>query len=296
VGEPEPAPEEQAPEVELERFDDALARLRAAADDPDFGESDRPDRAKSPNLTPGAASLPWLREAFARLVAADPASAGELLVALLPAQGAAWSEPIAYDLVLAPDGIVRVTSAGDGADAQIQRAATPRVLDRVAFRASGDHGQLARLIVAGSFRRRVMRRGLARVEGARAALAAPAAILDAPLDLAELHAAGVRLEPRLAFSLVASMVRPSWTAGERFSIAHDAGSRGSALTYLHVRGGEPLTVTDTPPLGPVATTVSCGVDRLLAVLAGDASADVGVSGDPGPLLALLGWLERAQHG
>jgi hypothetical protein len=293
---PESVPDAPAPPVELERFDDALVRLRAAAGDPNFGESDRPDRTESPNLAPGTASLPWLREAFARLIAGDPAIAGELLVALLPAQGAAWSEPIAYDLVLAPDSVVRVTSAGGGADAEIERAATPRALERVAFRASGDHAQLARLIVAGAFRRRIMRRGLARVEGARTALTAPAAILDAPLGLPGLYATGVRLEPRLAFRLVASMVRPSWTTGERFSIAHAAGSGEGALTYLHVRGGEPLTVTHTPPLGPVATTVSCRADQLLAVLAGDASADVSVSGEPGPLVALLGWLERAQNG
>ncbi len=144
----------------------------------------------------------WLREAFAELVARDPDSAGELFVALLPAQGTAWSDPIAYDIVLAPDDVVRLTSAGGGASPEIERAETPRDLGEVAFRATGGPAEVARLIAAGPFRRRFRRRGLARVEGARREVAAPAAILDTRLDLEQLQAAGVRLEPRVAAELV----------------------------------------------------------------------------------------------
>ena len=77
----------------------------------------------------------------------------------------------------------------------------------VAFRATGGVAQLARLIVASPFRRRFLRRGLARVEGDREAVAAAAAILDMQLDFGQLPTAGVRLEPRLALELAASMVR-----------------------------------------------------------------------------------------
>jgi TolA-binding protein len=208
-----------APEVAIERFDDALARLRAAAEP---HAEDAPVQPPEPAAgRSDAATTRWLREAFTRLLAADPATAGELLVALLAAQGTAWPDPIAYDFVLAPDDVIRVTSTGGGgARAVVEHSTTPRALEEVAFRASGDHAQLARLIVAGPFRRRMMRRGLARVEGARSALAAPEAILDTQLGVAE----------------------------------------------------------------------------LLAVLAGEGSADVSISGEPGPLVALLGWLGRAQHG
>ena len=199
-GGPEPEPE-LGEEVELERFDAALARLRAAAGEPDFGDSLPPDGSESP-IPAAAATRPWLREAFAELVARDPDSAGELLVALLPAQGTAWSDPIAYDIVLAPDDVVRLTSAGGGARPEIERAEAPRDLGVVAFRATGGPAELALLIAAGPFRRRFRRRGLARVEGARRAVAAPAAILDTRLDLEQLQAAGVRLEPRLAAELV----------------------------------------------------------------------------------------------
>jgi TolA-binding protein len=195
--EPEPEP---GGDVELERFDAALARLRAAAGEPSSGDSVPLDGTEPPIPAAGA-TRPWLRAAFADLIARDPDTAGELFVALLPAQGAAWSDPIAYDLVLAPGDVVRLTSAGGGARPEIERAEAPRDLKEVAFRATGGPAELALLIAAGPFRRRFRRRGLARVDGGRRAVAAPAAILDTRLDLGQLQAAGVRLEPRLAAEL-----------------------------------------------------------------------------------------------
>lgn len=293
---------ERDPGIELERFDAALARLRAEAGEPNFDDLRPPGGRQSPMPDDpsiaegaGAATRPWLREAFAMLVGREPATAGELVVGLLPAQGAVWAEAIAYDIVLAPEDVVRVTNAGGGAHTELERTSSARDLGQVAVRISGETAELARLMIAGRLRRRILRRGLARVQGDRAALAAPAAILDTRLDLAQLQAAGVRLDPRLALALIASMVRPSWTIGERFSIAHQPRGPGSA-TYLHVRNGDPLAITDDPPLGPVATTVSSPADELLAVLAGGTDVDANVSGDPTPMLALIGWIERAQRG
>jgi hypothetical protein len=293
---------ERDPGIELERFDAALARLRAEAGEPNFDDLHPPGERESPMPDgpsiaeeAGDATRPWLREAFVMLVGREPATAGELLVGLLPAQGAVRAEAIAYDIVLAPEDVVRVTNAGGGAPTELERTSSARDLGQVAARISGETAELARLMIAGPFRRRILRRGLARVQGDRAALAAPAAILDTRLDLAQLQAAGVRLHPRLALALIASMVRPSWTIGERFSIAHQPRGPGSA-TYLHVRNGDPLAITDDPPLGPVATTVSSPAEELLAVLAGGTDVDANVSGDPTPLLALIGWIERAQRG
>ena len=242
-GGPEPEPE-LGEEVELERFDAALARLRAAAGEPDFGDSLPHDGSESP-IPAAAATHRWLREVFAELVARPPDSAGELLVALLPAQGTAWSNPIAYDIVLAPDDVVRLTSAGGGARPEIERAEAPRDLGVVAFGATGGPAELALLIAAGPFRRRFRRRGLARVEGARRAVAAPAAILDTRLDLEQLQAAGVRFEPRLAAELVDRGERPSAdsrTAGaHRYIHPHGAADRASRRVPVDGVRGDPDT-------------------------------------------------------
>jgi hypothetical protein len=62
-----------------------------------------------------------------------------------------------------------------------------------------------------------------------------------------------------------------------------------------VRGGEPLTVSDAPGDGPAAATIVCRDDQLLAVLAGELPDGAAIHGDSSHLLALLGWLERAQR-
>jgi hypothetical protein len=272
--------------VEPERFDAALVRLRAST--PAEPESAPPGEGP-PTVKP------WLTDAFARLVARDAELAGRLLLGLLPAQGAVHSAAVAYDLVLADDVAIQLTLAEPPATPAIVTAPTPRDLAAVAFRATGDHAAIARLVYAGTARR-LFRRGRARVDGQRRQLAALVDLVRSPLSLDELYGAGVRLEPELALLLAAAMVRPEWTATERFTIAHLDGGPAGPATYLHVRRGEPLTVTDSPPLGPVATTIVCPGELLLAVLAGRLDAGASISGDPAPLLGLLGWLERAQRG
>jgi hypothetical protein len=134
------------------------------------------------------------------------------------------------------------------------------------------------------------------VIGDRRAVRALIGFERAQLGLDQLYEAGVRLDPTLAFTLAAAMVEPRWTAGERFTIAHESGTPAEPTTYLHVRRGEALTVGDAPPLGPVAATIVCPGELVLAVLAGQLDLDVTIRGDGAPLLALLGWLERAQRG
>jgi hypothetical protein len=91
------------------------------------------------------------------------------------------------------------------------------------------------------------------------------------------------------------MLRPSWTAGHRFTLAHYEGGPAGPATYLNIRRDQPATVTHTPPLGQVATTISCPGDVLLGVLAGKLDPATSISGDADNLLALLGWLDRAQR-
>ena len=55
---------------------------------------------------------PLLRGAIVKLAHDDPALAGRLLAALLPAQGAAIEGPLGYDLTIAGTGTFAVAIAG----------------------------------------------------------------------------------------------------------------------------------------------------------------------------------------
>jgi hypothetical protein len=279
-----------AGEADPDPFDAARSRLRAMAPAESEAEAVWPTEA-----APVLAGVAWLKDAFARLTARDPSAAGRLLVSLLPAQGAVHAAAIAYDLVLSDGLAIQVTLGEPPARAAITTAECPRDLAEVAFRVTGDHAALARLVNAGQ-PRRLLRGGRARVAGARRELRALVELVRSPLSLEELFDAGVRLEPELTFMLAAAMVEPAWTVGQRFTIAHLEGSESGPATYLNVRRGEPLIVTAAPPLGPMAATIVSRGESLLAMLAGKPDVEASISGDRGQLLGLLGWLERAQRG
>lgn len=276
--------------VEAQRLSAALARLREASPSEPQGAAaeERPTRSGRP-------TKPWLRRAFRRLVVQDPAAAGRLLVALLPAQHVADRRPVAYDLVLGESTDICVQVSAGAGPPRIDFGEASRSLSEVDFQVTGDLASIARLVAAGRVRRR-FGRGLARVRGERARFSALERLVSTPLTLRELHAAGVRLDPALALTIVSLVIDPAWTAGERFTIAHEVRGARLAGAFLHVRdGGAPL-VTDRPAAGPVETTIVSPADMLLPTLAGDRSADVFVRGEQRPLTLLAHWLERAQSG
>ncbi len=170
---------------------------------------------------------------------------------------------------------------------------SPRPGSEVDFQVVGELASIARTLVAGRFRRR-FGRGMARVNGDKAAFAALRELVRAPLSLRELHAAGVRLDAPLAFTVVSMMIDPADTAGERFTIAHQASGASPVSSYLHVRDGERPWVTDTLGDAALAATIVCPGDSLLLVLAGVPRQDVDVCGERRPLELLQRWLERAQ--
>jgi hypothetical protein len=236
------------------------------------------------------AGRPTLDRAFRRLVRADAATAGRLLLELLPIQRLVYPDPVGYDLVLGVGrGCVCVSAPGDTVEIAVR--STPRQPDAVDFQVFGEPAHIARMLTAGAFRRRFGRR-IAKVRGDRHGVAALAALLGAPLDLRALHDAGVALDPATAFSLVASMVEPDWTARQRFVIGHE--EPGTATTYLIVREGQPPQVTRDEPAGGVTTMLACRTDQLLAALAGDPAAGMTVRGDERRLAILRQWVKRAQ--
>ena len=150
--------------------------------------------------------------------------AGQLLLALLPAQAAVHREPLAYDLILGPGECVRVTvrsharEPGDIApdpsaeaadptcpESVVEFADSPRAESDVDFQVLGELTSVARTVAAGRLRRR-FGRGMAHVNGDRAAFGALRDLVRAPLGARQLRAAGVRLEAPLALTVVSLMV------------------------------------------------------------------------------------------
>jgi hypothetical protein len=289
-----PHPPEEAPPPQEEAPQQPGAPPQPGEGRPEPQELSQPQE-EPPQPQPAApkrGAKPWLPRVYRQLVARDPMTAGQLLLALLPAQRVVSRQPLAYDLILGDLASVQVTV---GKDAEVELRDEPRAPDQVHFQVWGDLASLARLVVAGRLRRRFGRR-LARVSGERARFAALKKLVDSSMTLGELHAAGARPDPSLAFTLASLMVDQRWTAGERFTIAHQAAETSSVGAYLNVRSGDPLLVSDRPPQRPVATTIACPSDSLLSVLAGARPADLFVRGEARPLELLVEWLERAQSG
>jgi hypothetical protein len=113
--------------------------------------------------------------------------------------------------------------------------------------------------------------------------------------LAELHAAGARLEPALALRVVSLMVDPDWTKGTRFTIAYEGRRADAPGAYLHVR--------DKPIVGHRFRGARNGGEHdlvpgksLRAVLDGADAEDAVVRGDEHPPALLQSWVKRAQSG
>jgi hypothetical protein len=293
--------------IQAEQLTAALARLRTQSLMPAVERSAPAVDPPAPPATPApagpvrgpasAATRPWLSAVFHRLVAQDASAAGRLLLALLPAQHAAEPRPVSYDLVMSDVLVAHVTVGSTGANVELDASARPPT--EVDFQLVGDLARIARLLAAGPVRRRfgglALGRPVARVRGRRARLAALDDLIGARLTLAQLHAAGVRLDPVLALTMAGLMIEPVWTAGERFALGHRELASPAPDGYLLVRDGWPPLASSAPPHEPVTTVLACPTDQLLAVLGG-AVAPNEVAGDRRPLALLRQWLDRAQCG
>ena len=291
---------EQAPRPVVDPAAPAVAApTPAPTTEPTPTPTATPAPTPAPPMAPAplAATRPWLSAAFGKLAVQDASAAGRLLLALVPAQYAADPHPIAYDLVMSDVLVAHVTIGSAGESVEFDASARP--LSQVDFQLVGGPARIARLLAAGPVRRRLggLAPGgpVARVRGDRRRLAALDALLGARLTLAQLHAAGVRLDPVLALTLAGHMIEPSWTAGEQFALAHREPAAPASDAYLLIRDGRPPLASREPPREPVATVLVCPSDRLLAVLGG-AVAPTEVVGDPRPLGLLGQWLHRAQCG
>jgi hypothetical protein len=287
--------------VERERLEAALTRLRESTPPAEEAEATRPpaeDTAVEPApALPSRPGKPWLGPVFRRLAERDPARAGEILLALLPVQGAVHPEPLTYDVLLGPERSVRVRVSYGGATRVTESQSAPDPSD-AAFRVLGDAAAVARLVAAGVPRRRLFGRGrgLARVQGSRLQARALVALSDAPLGLNGLLAAGARLDPSLLLTLAAGMIDPAWTRGETFTIAHREPDSAGFDAALRVTSAGAATTDPAALSEPPDAVIVAGRDGLAALLEGGDPPGATVQGDATAFALVLRWLKRAQSG
>ena len=218
-----------------------------------------------PSVSAGPVDAERLAAALTRLRESAPAPEPTPTVGQPTLRGARWLAPA-----------LRTVARRDPDDA-------PALLAALLVASDEEARDVANLLALGPVRRR-WRVGFTRLRGRRERFAALRQLLRTPVGLPD-----ISLEPQLAFALTAAMIRPRWTAGERFTLAYAAGP------YMHIRDGSPASVT-AAPLVAVATTIICPPEALMGVLAGagPAGSDVSIHGQQRPLELVQAWLRRAQ--
>ncbi len=268
---------------------------RAGAQDEHGDEQDKnlPAREERPSTEEsiGASDTPWFPRAFRRLAEEDPEAAGRLFLQLLPAQGLVWPEDVAYRIEVAETGSLAVdVSAGASTVRPLLESGAPARAGEPTLRT--DLAGLARAVAG----RRGWSRVGARIAGSRSRHLRPLrALAAAPLQLSDLKRAGARPDPMLLLRLLALAIDPEWTAEAVFTVECRWRGRVNSGCYIHVFERAPVAVTSAPPLGRVATTLSCDPAHMLDILLGEiplehALAQVG--GDRAAIASLLEWFRR----
>jgi hypothetical protein len=193
-----------------------------------------------------------LRGAIVKLAHDDPALAGRLLAALLPAQGAAIDGPLAYDLTIAGVGTHGIAIAAGRASVVALDA--PRGRPDAEFHLTADPLILAELL-AGVDHRIGRFFGPVRVRGRKRRVKALAALQTSTATLTDAARAGAALDPELVYRAFAYAVHPSWTRGHTFTVAQHVEGDPPETWYLTANGGAGLTASKTPPDPPPVATV-----------------------------------------
>jgi hypothetical protein len=283
-----PADPPQA-DVIPERLEAARARLQAAVPE------EEPERERQPVAPASRDASAWLARAFSGLAHADAELAGRAVLAMLPALGTVVDRELGFVLRLR-DGEDLAVEAHPGRASITGRAAAPPGF-RPRFRLRASHEGLGRFVSAASVGSWLMPPGRVRLRGHRRDAEVLRALVRAPLGFAELAAAGVLLEPRLAYGLLAHAIVPAWTAGHSFAILHETTGPLGGRAYVSVRDGRPLEVSAEALEGRPAATVSCSPPALLPLLAGaplPAGERASIKGEAASVSLLQGWIARAQ--
>ena len=139
--------------------------------------------------------------------------------------------------------------------------------------------------------------GPARFSGNRRRLNVLKALPATRLTLAEAARAGANLEPGLVYRALSYAVHPSWTKGERFTIAQEIHGDPPQTWYLTARNGAGLAVSAKAPSQPPDATVSMTREAFELLLRGEPvprGSRPTVRGDRGAVARMKAWTDRAQ--
>ena len=253
-------------------------------------------RHPSRGLATGAdrRDYPLLRGAIVKLAHDNPALAGRLLAALLPAQGAAIEGPLAYDLTIAGTGTYGVGIAAGRAT--VEELAAPRGRPDAEFHLRADPLVLAELL-AGVDHRIGRFFGPVRVRGRKRRAKDLKALAGAPVSLSDAARAGAALDPELVYRTFAYAVHPSWTRGHDFTIAQEIEGEPPETWYLTAADGAGLRVSAKAPDAAPAATVSMSRETFGKLLRGELlvpGTRPCVRGDRSVVDQMREWTQRAR--
>ena len=241
-----------------------------------------------------ARQYPALRGAIVKLAHDDPHAAGRLIAALLPAHAAALAASLDYDLTIREVGTYAITVVGDRT--QVRPLALPRPRRQVDFHLWADALTLAELL-AGVPRRVGRLLGPARFRGSRRRLRVLLALPATQLGVAAAARAGAQLEPALVYRALSYAVHPSWTRGERFTIAQEIIGSPPETWFLTARDGAGLAVSSQAPQEGAHATVSMTREAFGHLLRGEPvprGTRPSVRGDCAVVARMKAWADRAQ--
>ena len=306
-----PAPDAE-PGVEWNPPDEpppaAAAAVTAAPSEPAAAqpEPDAPSKPSGPVIVPAkrppARALvvgsdrrdyPLLRGAIVKLAHDDPAVAGRLLAALLPAQAVAIEGPLSYDVTIREAGTFGVAIAGGRAS--VERLESPHPRSVAEFHLIGDALTIAE-VLAGVNHRIGRFFGPIRARGRKRRLRELRPLTAGTISLRDAARSGARLDPELVYRVLGYAVHPSWTRGATFTIAQEITGERPETWYLTARDGAGLTVSDTAPGDPDATvTMDRDVfDRLLRGEPVPSGRRPAVHGDRDAVEQMQTWTQRAR--
>jgi hypothetical protein len=183
-----------------------------------------------------------------------------------------------------------------GGRASVEQIEIPRPRGIAEFHLTADAVVLCELL-AGVQHRIGRFFGPARVRGRKRRVKELRALATSTATVAEAARAGARLDPGLAYKLLAYAIHPTWTRGHDFTIAQEITGAPPETWYLTARDGAGVTVSGVAPAEAPDATVTMSrqvFDTLLREEPVPGGRRPVVRGDHVAVAAMHAWTQRVQ--